>query len=122
MFKPYSINKDYFTNLIQVWKDCEPGQLIFLIAKLPETRCSLTHCSAYGVIRNKLIVEPDRWNDFKMQKFLSFSGMVVFPPDKRGHANLMVDMNDVLHIMPSLPRVLAQVERALKFYEGISKS
>lgn len=88
---------------------------MFLIGKRPDEK---SHFSAYGVIRDKLNVQPDRWNNFRKQQLLAFSGQVVYPQAQLGHAHLMVDMQDVLHLMPSLPRVLAQVERALKICRG----
>jgi hypothetical protein len=98
-----------------VWKDFQEGSLVFLIAKRQEDK---SHFSAYGIIRDKVIVEPDRWNNFQRQKLLAFSGHIVYPHAKIGHALLIVDINEVLHMMASLPRVLAQVERALKVRRG----
>lgn len=86
-----------------------------MIAKRPEDEC---HFSAYGVIRDKITVQEDRWNDYRSQQLLAFSGAIVYPQDKLGHAHLLVDMQHVLHLMPSLPRVLAQVERAMKICRG----
>ncbi len=91
------------------------GYLVFLIGKRPEDEC---HFSAYGVIRDKITVQADRWNDYRSQHLLAFSGAIVYPQAKLGHAHLLVDMQHVLHLMPSLPRVLAQVERALKICQG----
>jgi hypothetical protein len=98
-----------------MWKVLELQEPYFIIFK---PQHELTHICCYGLIRSKFTVPADRWNKYDRQHFIAFSGQVVFPPVMLGHADLLVEMKTVLHMTPSSQRVLAQVERALKIYEG----
>lgn len=103
---------------MQVWDDSNPGrELVFLIAKKPQES---SHFSAYGVIRRKYSVEPDEFNKSIRQRFICFSGQIVFPQDKIGDANLLLDMTEVLHMHPALRRTIAQVDRSLRYLRGIN--
>lgn len=109
--KVYAIDENSF----QVWNEIEPGAPMFLIAKGPKDH---SHYSAYGVIRTKFTVRPDSYNKNTPQRFLCFSGHVVYPLEKLGQANLVVEMKEVLHLMATLRRTLAQVDRSVRFYHG----